>query len=262
MKLCRFELLSSPGEIKSGIVYSGKVYETDGTQSIAVHEAADVRPLPPVGQPSALRFFRFSDADIALGAEAMPLYFYGNPGSIVGASQLVPYPEMTAELDYEPYLGVVIASPGYNIPVDQADGYILGLTIINALVMRDIERAEARAGSGPGRSRDLAIALGPVLTTPEELDDALIDEEHGRRFKLSAVSRVNGVERRRGDTEELPYSVAQLISAASETSPLKAGDVIAAGPLVRPEEPFHPLESGDEIQVAVEMLGTLATKIE
>lgn len=262
MKLCRFELLSHPGEVKSGIVYSGKVYETDGTQSIAVHEAADVRPLPPIGQPPTLRFFRFTDAEFALGPESMPNYFYGNPGSLVGASQLVPNPEITAELDYEPYLAVVIAGAGMNIPVDQADGYILGVTILTALVMRDLERAEARAGSGPGRSRDYAMALGPVLTTPEELDDALVDEENGRRFKLSAVARVNGVERRRGDTEDLPYSLAQLISAASETAPLKAGDLIAVGPLMRPEEPFRPLESGDEIQVAIEKLGMLATKIE
>lgn len=262
MKLCRFELLSQPGEVKSGIVYSGKIYETDGSNPIAVHEAADVRPLPPIGQPPTLRFFRFTDANLALGADETPHYFYGNPGSMVGASQIVPLPEITAELDYEVYLAVVIAQTGMGIPVEEADGYILGITILTALVMRDLERAEARFGSGPGRSRDYAMALGPVLTTPEELDDALVDEERGRRFKLSAVARVNGVERRRGDAEDLPFSFAELISAASETAPLKPGDLIAAGPLMRPEETFKALESGDEIQIAVDRLGTLSTKIE
>ena len=262
MKLCRFELLSAPGDIKSGIVHSGKIYETDGSNPIAIHEAADVRPLPPVGQPSALRFFRFSDADLTLGPDTSPLYFYGNPGSLIGASQIVPRLDLTSELDFEPYLAIVIAQAGTNIPVDQGDGYILGYTILNALVMRDVERAEARAGSGPGRSRDYAMALGPVLTTPEELDDDLIDEEHGRKHKLSVVTRVNGVERGRGDAEDLPYSFSQLISIASETTLLRAGDVIAAGPLVRPEETFQGLEPGDEIQVAIEKLGTLSTKIE
>lgn len=262
MKLCRFELLAAPGDIKSGIVHSGKIYETDGSNPIAVHEAADVRPLPPVGQPPALRFFRFSDADLTTTPDSLPLYFYGNPGSLIGASQIVPRLDLTAELDYEAYIAVVIAQNGTNIPVDQADGYILGYTILNALVMRDVERAETRAGFGAGRSRDYAMALGPVLTTPEELDDDLIDEANGRRHKLSAVARVNGVERRRGDAEELPYSFAQLISVASETTMLRAGEVIAAGPIVRPDEPFRPLESGDEIHIAVEKLGTLATKIE
>jgi 2-keto-4-pentenoate hydratase/2-oxohepta-3-ene-1,7-dioic acid hydratase in catechol pathway len=262
VKLCRFELLAEPGVIKSGIVHNGKIYETDGTNPIAVHEAADVRPLPPVGQPSSLRFFRFSDADLALGEDAGPLYFYSNPGSLIGASQIVPRLDITSELDMEPYMAIVVAHAGTNIPVDQADGYILGYTILNALVMRDIERQEARSGSGPGRSRDYAMALGPVLTTPEELDEVLIDEENGRRHKLSVVTRVNTVERGRGAAEDLPYSFAQLISIASETTLLRAGDVIAAGPLVRPEETFHALSPGDEIQVAVEKLGTLATKIE
>jgi fumarylacetoacetate (FAA) hydrolase len=262
VKLCRFELLATPGEVKSGIVHSGKIYETDGSNPIAVHEAADVRPLPPVGLPPSIRIFRFTDAELALGPESMPLYSYGNPASLVGASQIVPKLDITAEFDYEPFIAVVIAHQGYGIPVEEADGYILGYTILNGLVMRDIERAEARAGSGPGKSRDYAMAMGPVLTTPEELDDFIVDESHGRKHKLSAVSRVNGVERRRGDVEELPYSFAQLISAASETSTLKAGDIIAAGPLVRPEEPFRGLESGDELQIAVENLGTLSTKIE
>jgi 2-keto-4-pentenoate hydratase/2-oxohepta-3-ene-1,7-dioic acid hydratase in catechol pathway len=262
VKLCRFELRSTPGEVKTGIVHGGKIYETDGANPIGVHEAADVRPLPPVGQPPALRFFRFSDADLTLSSETLPLYFYGNPTSLIGASQIVPSLELTSQLDFEPYLAIVVALQGTGIPVEQGDGYILGYTILNALVMRDIERAEARAGSGPGRSRDYAMALGPVLTTPEELDDDLVDESQGRKHKLSVATRVNGVERGRGDTEDLPFSFAQLISIASETSMLRAGDIIAAGPLVRPEESFHPLEPGDEIQVAIEKLGTLSTKIE
>lgn len=262
MKLCRFELLSNPGELKTGIVHNGKIYETDGANPIAVHEAADVRPLPPVGQPHTVRFFRFSDAELALGPEAVPLYFYGNPGSLIGASQIVSMPEVSSELDFEPYIAVVIAQDGLGIPVEEADGYILGISILNMFVMRDIERMEGRAGTGPGRSRDYALALGPVLTTPEELDDALVDEEKGRRFKLSGVARVNGIEKRRGDTEDLPWSFAQLISIASETAPVRAGDIIAAGPLMRSEEPFHPLDAGDEISIAIDRLGTLSTKIE
>ena len=45
MKLCRFELKSTPGEVRSGIVYNGKIYETAGAEPVAVHEAEAVRPL-------------------------------------------------------------------------------------------------------------------------------------------------------------------------------------------------------------------------
>src|SRR5256885_14542242 len=105
-------------------------------------EAADVRLLPPIGQPPSLRFFRFTDGELALGPDSLPLSFYGNPTSLIGASQIVPRLDLTSELDYEPYIAVVIAQAGTNIPIDEADGYILGYTILNALVMRDVERAE------------------------------------------------------------------------------------------------------------------------
>src|SRR5256885_2602472 len=59
-------------------------------------EAADVRPLPPIGQPPSLRFFRFTDAELALGPDSLPLYFYGNPTSLIGASQIVPRLDLTS----------------------------------------------------------------------------------------------------------------------------------------------------------------------
>ena len=105
-------------------------------------------------------------------------------------------------------------------------------------------------------------ALGPVLTTPEELEDVITDESAGRRYKLSAVTRVNGVERRRGDAENFRFTVAQCLAASSQSTPLRAGEIIAIGPLVNPEENSSPLSEGDEIQISVEKLGTLSLKIE
>lgn len=260
MKLCRFELLSQPGDVRSGLVYGGKIYETDGTNPIAVHEAADVRPLPPVGQAPSVRFFRFGPVDPSYEPE--PLYTYGNPSSVVGASQIVPVPEFTSELDFEPYLALIVGEAGERLGVEEADRHILGFSVLTLLVARDAERAEARLGTGPGRSRDIAFALGPVLTTPDELDDAVQDDSAGRRYKLAAVARVNGVERRRGDVLSLRYTPAQAVAAASESCAVRPGDVIALGPIVDLEASPPPLAGGDEIQVAVERLGTLSTKLE
>jgi 2-keto-4-pentenoate hydratase/2-oxohepta-3-ene-1,7-dioic acid hydratase in catechol pathway len=255
VKLCRFELKSNPGEIRSGIVYNGKVYETDGSEPVAIHEADAVRPLAPTGTPSSLRVFRTPDEP----TEDL-FYTYANPNSLIGASQIVPEPEYSGALDFEAYIAVVIASDGHKIPVEEADGYILGYTLVNFLVTRDVERAEKAAGMGPGRSYDLAAAIGPVLTTPDEMEEVIVDSDDGRRFKLTAVARINGVERRRGDVEDLPYTLDKMISAASESCPLRTGDIICAGPITDPGDGIL-LSSGDEIQIAVEKLGTLALKI-
>ncbi len=258
MKLCRFELKAAPGEVRSGIVYSGKVYETDGTNPIAVHEAEQIRPLSPVGQPPTIRVFRTMPSLIE--ADETPAYFYASSSALTGASPIIPKPEFVAELDYEPYVVAVIAAEGANVPLEDADDLILGYSLMNMLVARDVERHERRVGAGPGRSHDIAIPIGPVLSTPDEMEDAVESAEAGRKFKLTTVCRVNGVEKRRGDLVDLPFTFAQAISTASESAPLRTGDLIALGPIAFGDEPAA-LDAGDEVQLAVERLGTLAFRI-
>lgn len=261
VKLCRFELKSSPGEIRSGLVYSGKVYETDGSQSIAVHEAADVRPLSPVGRPPSIRFFRSTDGALpTTSGDGLPLYFHGNPSALYGPSQSIPRPTTVAHLDFEPYLIGIIGSDGVSIPEDNADNFILGLTLAIMLVSRDVMREEIELKSGYGRSFDPGGVIGPVITTPDDLDEALDEELPSRKYRLSVVTRVNGVERGRGEIADLPATLGQLVSAASDIGPVRSGDLVAIGPIAMSDEPTF-LEAGDDIQLSVEHLGTLSLKV-
>lgn len=259
MKLCRFELIAQPDRIRSGIVHGGKIYETDGANPVGVHEAADVRPLSPVGRPPSIRFFRnptrIGERLNADEAEALP-YNYGNPAALFGPNQIVPRPDYALDLQYEPYIAAVVATSGRRVPVEHADETILGFTIVNQLVARDLVRRSETA-----RGMDFAVCIGPVLTTPDELDDHVIDQEFGRRYKLSVVNRVNGIERRRSGVEDLPMTFAQALSLVSQGAPLAEGDIVALGPLACWEDDEPSLDTGDELQVAVEVLGTLSTKI-
>lgn len=262
MKLCRFELKAAPGDIKSGIVYGGKIYETDGNEPVAVHEAEVVRPLLPFVPPS-VRVYptvgqrdvdRWSDSDL----EPAP-FFYANAATLHGPSEIVAFPEFSAEVDWASYLGVVIAEHGRNIPVDEADGYVLGLTIANLVIARDIALRDEGVGLAYGRGHDIGISVGPVVSTPDDVADLGEDTNHGVVYRLECTSKVNAVERRRGNTGELPYTVAQYISFASQSSPLRPGDLLLIGPVVAPDETR--LEPGDTIQNSIENLGTLSLQI-
>lgn len=257
MKLFRFELKAEPGSARSGMVFGGRVYETDGAEAKSVHEADAVRPLSPVPTPGSLRFF---PARPPLGMpgeiDEEPAFFYGNPAAIVGASTLVNVPERILDLSFEPYLAAVLVSGGYDVDLDEADDMVLGLTIMVALVDRRAARVE-----GPyGRSHDLGVALGPVLTTPDELDDFLVSQEFGRAYRLEATARVNGVERGRGNAEALPFTVAQAVAGASRSCALREGDVLALGPIIDLGTDVR-LEGGDEVTVSVENLGALSLKL-
>ena len=253
MKLFRFELQDEPGTARSGMVFSGRIYETDGAEAKAVHEAEAVRPLAPVPVAPSLRFFPARPTEI----DEEPAFFYGNPGCVVGASTIVNVPERVIDLTFEPYLAAVLVTGGYDVDLDEADDMVLGLTLMAALV----DRRAARIEGLYGRSHDLGAGLGPVLTTtPDELDDFLASQEFGRAYRLEATARVNGVDRARGNVEELPFTVAQAVAAASRSCTLKEGDVFALGPLCDLPDDLR-LEAGDEITVAVENLGALSLKL-
>ncbi|HWD40400.1 MAG TPA: fumarylacetoacetate hydrolase family protein [Fimbriimonas sp.] len=260
MKLCRFELKTEPGVVRSGMVYAGKVYETDGANAIAVHEADAVRPLAPVPQAPSLRIFRNDLQPLNQNDVDEPHFFYGNPASVVGSNQVISYPAFTTVVVAQPYLAAVVLTPGYRIDVSQAEGTILGLTLLCLLTSPRTEEAERRAGGGFGQSQDLGAALGPVLTTPEELDDFLVDQEFGRRYGLNGLTRVNRVERDRGNVQDLPWTFAEAISAASQSSTIREGDIFAFGPVVDTDDPYL-MQPGDEFQFSVENLGTLSLKL-
>ena len=188
-------------------------------------------------------------------AETLP-YHYGNPASIIGPSSLVPRPEFAIDLQFEPYLAAIVATQGRRVPVEYADDMILGFTIVTQVVARDLVRRSESA-----RGFDFATVLGPVLTTPEDLDGNVVDEEFGRRYKLSVVARVNGVERRRANAQDLPITFAQAISLCSQGAPLVEGDIVALGPLASWTDDDAPLEPDDEVQIAVENLGALSTRV-
>jgi len=244
------------------MVYSGKIYETDGANPVAVHEAEAIRPLAPIPHAPSLRFFRSDLQPDSFGGSEVeePRFFYGNPISLVGASQIITFPESTISLGFETFVAAILVGDAYQIDIENADDLILGVTLLNLLVARDRERVERISGA-IGSSHDVGGAIGPVLTTPDELDDYVTDTTFGKRYALSAVVRINGVERQRGNVESLPFTFAQAISAASQTCTLKSGDIIAMGPIVDPAIDPLLLDPGDEVQLAVENLGAISLKL-
>ena len=243
------------------MVHAGRIYETDGASAVAVHDAVDVRPLAPIPHAPSIRVFRNDlQPEILTGGEAdESLYFYANPSTLAGPSQLLPYPEWCTELSVLPLVAVALVADVTSIDIAEADDAILGYSLMLLLVARDVERRERRFGI-IGRSHDIGGVLGPVLTTPDELDELVEDAEFGRRFSLAATLKVNGVERGRGSMDDFPLTFAQAIAGANLSGPLRAGDIFAMGPVAESDEPVT-LEPGDLVQVSVDKLGTLSLNV-
>jgi fumarylacetoacetate (FAA) hydrolase len=269
MKLCMFtpvehEIRGWPGRIEGDrvIQLAAQTLEsffTGGGQAREHAEYAldDVRLLAPVRRPPSVRdFYTFEQhvknaravtgrGEVPPEWYELPAFYFSNPAAIYGPDDEIPYPEDTKKLDYELECAVVIG----------ADGAIGGFTVMNDWSARDLQRREMAIGLGPAKGKDFATSLGPVLVTPDELDDR----------RLEMVARVNGEERSRGNLGDMHWSWDEVVQRAGRNTKLRPGDVIGSGCvgtgciLEHGDERW--LRRGDEIELEIEGIGVLRNRV-
>jgi fumarylacetoacetate (FAA) hydrolase len=228
--------------------------------------------LPPVVRPPAFRDFdAFAPpaktppaSTVRPAGHDVPAFYFSNHNALVGHNAAVPPPGDCHELDYELELGVVIGTGGRDIPAERAWEHVVGLTIINDLSARDLERRETPAGLGPAKGKDFATAVGPWLVPRE----AFADRIEGETLTLAMSARVNGHELSRGNAAALHHPIPRLIARASRDVELFAGDLIGTGAVgtgclreLGPETAGGWLEAGDVVELEIERIGTLRTRI-
>jgi fumarylacetoacetate (FAA) hydrolase len=227
-------------------------------------------------QPTSLRdFYAFEEHVRAANANrgrpvppawyAYPVFYFSNHQAIFGPGDDIPYPAYTQELDYEMEIAVVIGKPGINIAPEDAPAHIFGYTIMNDWSARDVQRGETSVGLGPAKGKDFATSLGPYIVTPDEL----AGRETGRPgvYHLPMITRINGVERGRGNFDAIYFDFGQIIARASAGVWLYPGDVLGSGTvgggclleLTRAQGPY--LQPEDEVELEVEGLGVLRNRI-
>ena len=204
MKLCRFELVTEPASPRSGFVFQGKVYETDGENPVGIYEPDSIRLLAPMTRPPSIRFFEGET------------FSYLNPASLIGPNDPVVAPP-TGEVFCHPVLVWAVVSPARRVLPDIADEIILGLSL--GMVFSS-EGTDAR-------SRDLGIAIGPAFTTPDEFDDSVTEGPAGRvyHFRFENTSRPDLVLHAEWPNSE--KTLASITSFASESCTLLPGDIFA-----------------------------------
>jgi len=133
-------------------------------------------------------------------------------------------PRVTAKLDYETELGIVIGRPGRSIDVRRAMDHVAGYVALNDLTARDRQVVNHPDGSqsmalGPGKNFDGSTRMGPMMVTADDLDIA----------DLPLTTTVDGELRQRNTTANLISTVPEIIAFVSTLLTLPAGAVIATG---------------------------------
>jgi 2-keto-4-pentenoate hydratase/2-oxohepta-3-ene-1,7-dioic acid hydratase in catechol pathway len=228
--------------------------------SVALDESHWLPPLDPPRMRDCMAFEgHIRNAYGRLGSRVppqiyeLPIYYKANPGTLIGHGAEVPWPAYSQHMDYELELGFVIGRGGRSLTPDEARPYLFGVTIFNDFSARDAQAREMGGGLGPAKGKDFATAIGPWITTADELDIGSLD----------MVARVNGEEWSRGSTGQIMWSVEELIAYASSSEPLVPGELIASGtvPLGCGLELGRQLRPGDVVELEVSGVGVLRNRL-
>ncbi len=207
---------------------------------------SEVTLLAPVEPSKVVALGRnYAEHAKELGNEvpAVPIVFLKPSTAVVGPDADVEYPALTSDLHYEGELAVVIGRRCKAVPAEDVADVVLGYTVANDLTMRDVQKSEGQWTRGKGF--DGACPLGPWVET--ELDPSA----------LSLRSTVNGELRQDGTTADMLRDVGECVSWISQAMTLLPGDVVLTGTPAG----VGSLQRGDEIEVTIEGIGTLATRI-
>lgn len=192
--------------------------------------------------------------ETGIAPPANPLIFAKFPNSVIGPTDdIVVDPALTARVDWEVELGVIIRDRCRAIPPDQALDHVAGYTVANDVSARDVQFADGQWTRG--KSFDTFCPIGPFVVTADEFGDP----QDARLW-----TRVNGRLVQDSTTSLMLFSVAELVSFCSRQFTLESGDLILTGTPWGCGEfrtPRESLQPGDIVECGVDGIGILMNKV-
>ncbi|WP_435174171.1 fumarylacetoacetate hydrolase family protein [Actinacidiphila sp. bgisy145] len=173
-----------------------------------------------------------------------PTFFAKFASTLTGPRETVTLPRVSDQVDGEAELAVVVGRRLSRADVREAADGIAGYAVANDMSMRDWQHRTTEALQG--KVFDRSTPLGPLLATPDEVDDAR---------DLGVTFTVDGVEWQRGYTGDLLFTPAELLSYCSTFLTLEPGDVVLTGTPGRTTAAGATLEPGRRLVTAIEGLG-------
>ncbi|MCK8787392.1 fumarylacetoacetate hydrolase family protein [Roseomonas sp. NAR14] len=182
-----------------------------------------------------------------------PTIFARYANSQTGHRQPILRPKVSADLDYEGELAVIIGRPGRYIARADALGHVAGYACYNDGSVRDWQRHTHQFT--PGKNFPCTGAFGPWMVTPDEV---------GELAPLLLQTRLNGVVVQEARIADMIFDVPRQIEYCSAFTRLEPGDVIASGTpggVGAKRQPPLWMKPGDTVEVEIDRVGLLVNII-
>jgi 2-keto-4-pentenoate hydratase/2-oxohepta-3-ene-1,7-dioic acid hydratase in catechol pathway len=253
MKICRFITSDSQiprfgalGEKTIEPFLSSDIFRND-FETGAPTNLSDAKLLPPV-MPSKIVCIGRNYAEHAreLGNEVPkePLLFLKAPSSLITDQEPIVIPNQSVQVEHEGELAVVIGRLAKNIGADENPlDYVFGYSCLNDVTARDLQRKDVQFTRA--KSFDTFCPINSFVETDFDGSNAEVQV------------RVNGLIKQKGNTNQMVFSVSDLIRYVSHQMTLLPGDLIATGT----PSGVSKLNPGDTVEVEIEGIGVLSNPV-
>ncbi len=267
MRLVRFQLGGQvaygrlEGDIIQPVEGAGLGEVLAGKAAGAPVALASVRLLAPVARPGKIlgigvNYAAHAAESVSFVNTAKPevqKWFNKQATATNGPYDDVHLPKVSAQLDYEGELVVVIGKAGRHVPRDRAMEIVAGYCVGSDYSVRDWQKASQTMIMGKGF--DTHAVFGPAIVTPDEAGD--ISGAEIRTF-------VNGELRQTGKPSQMIHDIAAQIEHLTAAFTLEPGDVIYTGSPAGVGAGFDPpkwLKAGDTVRIEIDGLGHIENKV-
>ena len=207
-----------------------------------------------------------------------PIFYFTNHNAVQGPGEVRCMPDHFQKLDFELEAAIVVCKKGRNIKAEEADQYIGGYMIMNDLSARTLQMEEMMLNLGPAKGKDFSTVIGPMLVTPDELEQYKVPAKEGHvgnNYNLKMKCLVNGKEVSTGNMGDMDWTFAEIIERCAYGVDVLPGDVIGSGTvgtgcflelngtglLNDPNYKVQWLQPGDVVEMEIDGLGKLINTI-
>jgi 2-keto-4-pentenoate hydratase/2-oxohepta-3-ene-1,7-dioic acid hydratase in catechol pathway len=279
MKLVTFEL---DGRARAGILEGESVTDLGAPMKDVIasgkmnrgakHPLNKVRLRAPVPDPAMVLSVGMNYhehlKEMKTPVPEKPAAFTKSVASIIASGEPVKAPASNPNmLDWEGEFSVVIGRPCHRVKAAQALDYVFGYTLVNDVSARDWVAPifKAQGVMGPihawehnllGKMFPTFCPMGPCIATKDEIPDPA---------NVQIQTRLNGSVMQDANTDDLVFSVVQLIEYYSQFYRFLPGDVITTGSpsgVGFGRDPKVFMKPGDVVEVEVKQIGILRNPIE
>ncbi len=178
---------------------------------------------------------------------ADPVLFLKPNSALASINQPIRIPTAYGAVHHEIELAVLIGRAGFHIPADQAFRHVGGYALALDLTLRDVQRKAKEKG------HPWAVAKGFRGACP--VSDFVPAEHVANPQNLELTLSINQTLRQNGNTNQMLFTIPELIAYASRFFPLEEGDILLTGT----PSGVGPLVPGDRISAKIEAVAQVET---